>query len=335
MPRRRTDLPSYRDLLDRTDGPPGSTWGVFGTGDQLGTINLLTEATALRAAGLITTGHIINLDYPLNSFVPGLYGVRPATVHNIYARNPTHRDDWLDSFYLQSTTQIDGLRHMADPQYGFYGGVPADNIGVAKPDLGIQLVAEKGIFGRGVLLDLPLYFASIGRDYDRSASEVITPADLDGALAFHGLRWESGDILTLRTGWSAFYLALSTEEQAEFRTHLSSPGLDQSVEILEYLWDNQISAVFSDNAAVEVLPTTSHSAFFDPAEPTPEGGVSHNGMMHRPIIARLGLTLGECFNLDALAEACAADSRYEFALSAKPLDLIGGVGSPANAMAIK
>lgn len=34
-------------------------------------------------------------------------------------------------------------------------------------------------------------------------------------------------------------------------------------------------------------------------------------------------------------QACAADGKYEFLLTAKPLNLVGGVGSPANAMAVK
>ena len=55
MPGRRTDVPSYRELLERTDGPSGSSWGVFGAGDQLGTVNFLTDETAVRAAGLIST----------------------------------------------------------------------------------------------------------------------------------------------------------------------------------------------------------------------------------------------------------------------------------------
>jgi hypothetical protein len=58
-------------------------------------------------------------------------------------------------------------------------------------------------------------------------------------------------------------------------------------------------------------------------------------MMHRPLIALLGLLLGECWKLDELAAACAADGKYEFLLTAKPLNLIGGVGSPANALAVK
>ena len=44
---------------------------------------------------------------------------------------------------------------------------------------------------------------------------------------------------------------------------------------------------------------------------------------------------GEFWDLDALAADCAADGVYEFFLTATPLNLEGGVGSPANAVAVK
>jgi hypothetical protein len=58
-------------------------------------------------------------------------------------------------------------------------------------------------------------------------------------------------------------------------------------------------------------------------------------MMHRPLIALLGMIIGELWKLDELAEDCAADGVYEFLLTAKPLNLKGGVGSPPNALAVK
>lgn len=336
MPGRRADVPTYKELLARTDGPPGSSWGVFGKHDQLGAMNFLTEETAERAAKLVTTGRVYNLDYPLNTFVPSIAGTRPPTEHKMFANNPNHRDDWLDSFYLQSTTQIDGWRHMRDPEYGFYGGVPDDAIDVGKPDLGIQLAAEKGIFGRGVLIDLPRYFDGVGRPYDITTNQMVTPADLNAVLAAEGAELESGDVLLLHTGWSAYYLGLSPEGQDAFRkSGMPAPGLAQSHEMLEFLWDHQIAMIFSDNAGVEAHPTSPDSPFILPGEPTPDRGPSHNGMLHRPVIALLGMLLGECFRLDEIAAACAADGKYAFLLSAKPLDLIGGVGSPANAMAVK
>jgi len=336
MPGHRTDVPTYRELLARTDGPPGSSWGVFGTGDQLGTLNFLTPETAARAAGLVSTGRVYNLDYPLNAFVPSIAGTRPAAEHHIFANNADHGDDWLDSFYLQSTTQIDGLRHMRHPEYGFYGGVEDRAVDVGRPDLGIQLAAEKGVFGRGVLIDLPRYYAAAGREYDLTTNQMVTPADLDAALEFHGVDLESGDILLLRTGWSEHYLTMTPQERDAFRANgMKAPGLGQSVEMVEYLWDHQISMVASDNAGVEAYPVDPDSGFVIADERPPERGPSHNGMLHRPLIALLGLLLGECWKLDELAGACASDGRHEFLLTAKPLNLVGGVGSPANAMAVR
>ena len=49
----------------------------------------------------------------------------------------------------------------------------------------------------------------------------------------------------------------------------------------------------------------------------------------------VGLAIGELWELDALAEDCAADGPYEFLLCSAPLHVTGGIGSPANALAIK
>jgi hypothetical protein len=47
------------------------------------------------------------------------------------------------------------------------------------------------------------------------------------------------------------------------------------------------------------------------------------------------LVLGELFDFETLADDCANDGVYECLFVAKPLNLRGGVGSPANALAIK
>ena len=49
----------------------------------------------------------------------------------------------------------------------------------------------------------------------------------------------------------------------------------------------------------------------------------------------LGIVLGELFNLEALAVDCAKDNVWECMVTIKPLNLVGGVGSPPNAAAIK
>lgn len=327
-----TTLPSYVDLLGRTDAPPGSSWHVFGPGDELGMLNNLTPDGTRRAAALVTQGRVFNLDYPLNTFVPSLAGTRPATEHHIFANNPDHRDDWLDSFYLQSTSQIDGLRHIRHPVHGFYGGVPDESIAENTPVLGIQRVAERGIVGRGVLIDVPRHFAAVGRDYDLTTNVMLTPGDLDEALARQGVALERGDILLLHTGWAAHYLAADPATRARGK---GKPGLRQSQETLAWLWDHGLALVAADNSAVEAYPVATDSGFHLPDDPRPERGPVHNGLMHRQLLALLGLLLGELWKLDELAAACAEDGRYEFLVTAKPLNLVGGVGSPPNALAVK
>ena len=57
--------------------------------------------------------------------------------------------------------------------------------------------------------------------------------------------------------------------------------------------------------------------------------------MHARVLALLGIPLGEFFDLDALAEDCAADGVYDFFFTSAPLGIPGGIGSPPNALAIK
>lgn len=325
--------PTYQELLARTDAPAGSAWGVFGEGDQLGSLNFITPQVTRAAAGLVRTGRIVNLDYPLNAFVPSIAGTRPATEHHIFANNPNHRDDWVDSFYLQSTSQIDGLRHMRHPEHGFYGAVADDRIDVGRPDLGIQLVAEHGIATRGVLLDLPAYYAASGIAFSGRERFGVEVDHLRGAAERQSVELRSGDALLVYLGWSEQYLASDESERTRTRS-AGSPGLRQSPEMLEFLWDHGLSMVVSDNAGVEMFPVDPDSGFVDPNEPKPERGPVHNGMMHRPLIALLGMLLGECWKLDELARHCAAEGRSDFLLTAKPLNLLGGVGSPPNAMAV-
>lgn len=325
-------MPSYDELASAQ--PPHSSWDVFGRDDELGTINLLTPERVAAAARLIRTGRRFNLDYPLNAFDPYPTGTRPATEHHVFANNEFHRDDWLDSFYLQSTSQLDALRHIGHPRYGFYNGLSAEENTEANPRLGIHTWAQSGIAGRGVLLDAAGFFAAQRREYDCETTVVFDVATLDAIAEHQGVRWHGGDLLLLRTGWAENYVAKSTSQRIEFNSRNRSPGLAQREEILRWLWDHEIALVASDTPAVEADPVL-ESDFRVPGERPPERGVDHSGMLHRPLIALLGMAMGELWKLDELAADCASDGRYDFFLTCKPLNLVGGVGSPPNALAIK
>jgi hypothetical protein len=49
----------------------------------------------------------------------------------------------------------------------------------------------------------------------------------------------------------------------------------------------------------------------------------------------MGLTQGQNFDLEALADDCADDGVYEFLLEASPEPFVHGLGSPVNPVAIK
>ena len=325
-------MPNYDELAEAEIA--GSSWDVFGRGDQLGTVNLLTPERVAAAARLVRTGRRFNLDYPINAFEPYPTGTRHPTRHHVFANNEFHRDDWLDSFYLQSTSQLDALRHIGHPKHGFYGGLPAAENTETSTTLGIHNWAQSGIAGRGVLLDIPRFFASEGRDYDCEQTIAIDDVTLDAIARSQGVGWQGGDMLLLRTGWAENYTAKSVEERVEFTKRNKSPGLAQRESILRWLWDHEIALVAGDNLAVEADPVL-ESDFRYEDEQAPERGVDHSGMLHRPLIALLGMALGELWKVDELAADCAADGVYEFFLTCKPLNLTGGVGSPPNALAFK
>jgi kynurenine formamidase len=315
----------YPDLLARTDAPAGSSWGHFG---DLGTIARLTNRHVVDAAACIRDGASFNLDWPVNAFDPPTSTWRGRARHHMFWPKPDQLDDYLDNYYLQGTSQIDALRHVRHPDHGFYNHVPDDSVYEHGGRLGVEQWAERGIIGRGVLVDLDRHLQQArGHGLDHEAGEPFPVSLLDEAAESQGVAFRDGDILLIRTGWSKYYFDEMTEAgRAEMPRNARSPGLLQEAATLAWLWDRKISLVAADNVAVENLPILTESPLFT-SEPT--------GKLHPYLVALLGLALGELWNFEDLACACHEDSRYEAFVCAKPLYMPGGVGSPANAVAIR
>jgi len=127
---------------------------------------------------------------------------------------------------------------------------------------------------------------------------------------------------------------MSPEERAAVPQRLVCPGLVQARETVAWLWDHRIAIAASDNLGVEAIPSTPGSPFVSAYDRAAGTDPIHAGLMHPTLIALLGLCLGELWDLEALAADCAATGRYACFVTCKPLNLVGGVGSPANAMAI-
>ena len=184
----------------------------------------------------------------------------------------------------------------------------------------MQNFAEVGIVGRGVLLDVERHLARSGDAIAPDAHRLLSVDLLQEVARAQGVAFQLGDILLMRTGFATWLKREAAESglSNEQRASTEGPGLAQGAETLAWLWNNQIAAVVSDNLAVEAFPAR-----------------GADRPIHAWGIALLGLVLGELFDLDGLADDCQQDGVYECLFVAKPMWLKGGVGSSANALAIK
>jgi hypothetical protein len=314
-------LPSFDELPVAPDKPPRSAWGLFGDDDQVGTLNLLTPERVAAAARLVRRGQVFALNWEMELPHPPLF-FRETLRQTIKRLRPYTHDDVYDNYNPQSSTQWDGLTHYGHRRYGFYNGVTAAEItGQAGTRNGIEHWARRGIAGRGVLIDFARWAEQQGLAFDPGARSEITVEQLQAAAAAQGVRFQTGDILIVRTGWIAWYLALSARARF-FLAHkwpVEAGGVRQGDETLRFLWDQHFAAIASDCPSFEAYP---------PADPD-------IGPMHETIIGLWGMPIGEMFYLEPLAADCAQDGVYEFFLTSAPLNKLGGVASPPNALAIK
>lgn len=309
-----TTRPSYRDLpFVDADSDYRHAWDYYPPGDNFGALANLTADARLAGLAAATSGVAVGLCLPLSEPDPPMFGREPFT-HTIFSKGRNGLDDKLDRFYPQGSSQWDGFRHVRAGPHGFFTGIQGD---FDRDDdrLGIGHWAATGIVGRGVLFD----FGQLCDDAIRvggPAPETTITADDVYAMG-EGIGVRPGDVVCLRTGWLKQYRASSAAQRAELVSSGTWPGLSAAAEMAEVLWDWGVSAVVADNPAVEVSP-----------------GSAAIGSLHRRLIPLLGVPLGELFDLERLSERCTAGARSSFLFLSVPLNLTGGVGSPANAVAI-
>jgi kynurenine formamidase len=293
--------PSFAEL------PGGDATGVFGPDDVLGTLNRQTPDAVRHAATLVRDGRVFALNAPVDWIDPPLFS-RDQVEHHVFTTPRGNLDDWLDTYYLQASSQWDGFLHARRPDGGFYNRLPAAAHGVGA-------WARRGIAGRGVVLDVQRMLAARGEPLRWREPDTFGAAELEACRRAAGIEPRAGDVLLIRTGWGTEYATADAGQRAAVKADPTCPGLATGDDLLEYLWDWGVSAVACDNIAVETVPV---------ADPP----------LHPRLIGLLGVPLGELWWLDDLAAHCAATGRAECLLVSAPINLAGGVGSPANAVAL-
>ena len=315
-------LPDYDDLPVTAGAPPRSAWGVWGDDDVFGCLNRLSAEAVRRAAARVTRGAIFPLDLELELPDPPLFG-RARLVHEVTGQRVGH-DELISNWNTQSSSQWDGFRHVADPEHGFFGGV-------ADEDHGVHHWARRGIAGRAVLADVGRWRERAGRPLRMDAPDPIEPDDLLATLRDQGVSVETGDILLVRTGWLSWYRGLDGDARRGLVPTFAAPGLRPGEATARTLWNLHIAAVAADNPALEVWPP---GALVAAAGGRPDFS-SPETFVHRSLLPRLGLPIGELWDLAALAEDSVRHGRWDSLLVSAPLNLRGGVASPPNATALK
>jgi kynurenine formamidase len=142
----------------------------------------------------------------------------------------------------------------------------------------------------------------------------ITAEDLEAAAQHGKVTVGAGDILLLRTG----QMARCLEQGWGMYAGGDAPGL--SFHTIPWLAAHNVAAVASDTWGCEVRPNELPDSF----QP-----------FHIPALVYMGLLIGEMFNLEELAEACAEDGTYAMLVSAPPLPFTGTAGGPPGPVAIR
>jgi kynurenine formamidase len=312
--------PTY-DELPRDVSGAGTAWGLYGTEDSIGRLNLITADVVRDAVALVRRGATFGLDAPVGTFDPPLDSTRLSARHRVLrggAGAVEDLDDVLDDYFPQISSQWDSLSHIAARPGVFYNGRSVEDV----LDGGFNTIdhwSRHGVVTRGVLLDV----ARGQGERPLSSDGSISVADLEAAREAAGLTFSEGCAIVVRTGFLANYQRLEDAARRSLVTDLRAPGLEHTEAMARYLWDSGAAAVVSDTFATEVWPAD----FSDAARPF--------GFLHRVLIGLLGFAIGELWNLEDLADDCALDGVNEFLLTSAPLHVVGGIGSPANALAIK
>jgi hypothetical protein len=317
-----TELPDYADLPPAPHGGR-SAWGLFGPKDNRGLVNLMTPERVAAAAGLVRRGQVFCLDMPLGSISPALHAFRGVPRHQVLHEGGTARfDDVYDNVYPQASSQWDSLGHVGYAPDRMYNGATEAEV-LAGTRNTIDHWARHGMAGRAVLLDAERAMRAAGRPYDPGGAVPIGVADLELARRQAGVEFAAGDIILLHTGFAAWYLRQPRAVRNRLHGNVVAPGLEHTEAICEYLWNSHAAAIACDTYGVEVFP----------ADTSPDAYPF--GFLHTMLIGQLGMALGELWWLADLASDCAGDGVYEMFGVSAPMNAPGGIGSPANAVAIK
>ena len=280
-----------------------SNWGRWGKDDQIGALNLITTAKRKQAAALVKDGVSVSLAADVDT-VKAVDNPNPYELTMLGIGS----DRIGVNYHGIAHTHLDSLAHI-NANGVFYNGYTPDAAAVMKQGHAKNSIhnVKNGIFTRGILIDIPRLK---GVPYLEPGTPIYAE-DLEAWEKKAGVKVSAGDALFVRTGvW-----ARRKAEGPWLRGRAEggrSAGLDPSV--IPWLKQRDVAILGSD-----------HPQYVSPS--------NLRGAVHDFALLYLGVHLFDNCDLEALADTAAARKRWEFLLTAAPLPIRGGTGSPLNPIA--
>ena len=280
-----------------------SNWGRWGKDDQIGALNLITPAKRKQAAALVKEGFSVSMAGDADT-VKAVDNPNPYELKML----SLGMDQIAVNYHGIAHTHLDSLAHINDNGVFFNGYKPdADKVLKQGHEKNSIHNVKNGIFTRGVLIDIPRLK---GVPYLEPGTPIYVE-DLEAWEKKAGVKVSAGDALFVRTGVWARRKALGPWLRGRAEGGRSA-GLDPSV--IPWLKQRDIAILGSD-----------HPQYVSPSD--------LRGAVHDFALLYLGVHLFDNCDLEALADAAAARNRWEFLLTAAPLAIVGGTGSPVNPIA--
>lgn len=179
--------------------------------------------------------------------------------------------------------------------------------------LDITQLANHGLQGRGVMIDLAAHFGRQAHEVDYD--------DLMYVIKKDNIQIEAGDILVLHTEFAQALLEMNKQPDPDKVHNMCATLKGSDTRLHQWITESNIAAIAADNYAVETHPASLDN---DCCAILP---------LHHHCMFKLGLPLAELWYLTELANWLRANNRSRFFLTAPPLRLPGAVGSPVTPIA--
>jgi kynurenine formamidase len=334
--------------------PEGSNWGDFGPDDQIGRLNLLTNAKVLQGIAEVREGRSFCLSLPLDLPGGNLLNDARHPPQRFATRTPAGTDRYLlqlsrtnDEFsdvvnddrviiHTQYSTQWDSLAHVGSEfdadgdgvaELVFYNGWRGgEHIAPGAPcdDCGDLTGVEATRLGIETMAETCVQGRAVMIDLHAIHGDAQVDVDFAGlseAMSAQDVTVEAGDMVCFHTGFARKIIEMAGEPDKAV-LHGSCAALEgRDPALQEWVRDSGVVALISDNYAVERVPSrsgTGKRAFLP---------------LHELCLFKLGVPLGELWKLTDLAAHLCAAGRSRFLLTAPPLRLPGAVGSPVTPVA--